>query len=92
MPMSRTDRSVNRNAFRLYHMVGNMREWVLDSWHENHAGAPSDASARNGNSDHRVVRGGSYSDGANKIRSASRQRLLTQTGDTETGFRVLREV
>jgi formylglycine-generating enzyme required for sulfatase activity len=39
-----------------------------------------------------VVRGGSYSDGANKIRSASRQRLLTQTGDTETGFRVLREV
>ena len=92
MPMSRTDRSVNRNAFRLYHMVGNVREWVLDSWHENHAGAPSDASARNGNSDHRVVRGGSYSDGANKIRSASRQRLLTRTGDTETGFRVLREV
>ncbi len=92
MPLSNKDRSVNRNAFRLYHMIGNVREWVLDVWHDNHAGAPLDASARSGNSDQHVVRGGSYADGAENIRSASRLRLSAQTSDTKTGFRILREV
>ena len=92
MPLPQNDRSVNRNDFRLYHMIGNVREWVIDVWHENHAGAPTDASPRNGNSDQHVVRGGSYSDNADNIRSASRLRLSAQTGDAHTGFRILREV
>ena len=92
MPLSSKDRSVNRNNFRLYHMIGNVREWVLDGWHDNHSGAPIDASVRNGNSDQHAVRGGFYADGAENIRSASRLRLAAQTGDTKTGFRILREV
>jgi formylglycine-generating enzyme required for sulfatase activity len=91
-PLASKDRSVNRNKFRLYHMIGNVREWVLDVWHENHAGAPSDGGARQGNSDQRVVRGGSFADGADRIRSASRMHLAAQAGDDRTGFRVLREL
>lgn len=30
-PLPKADRSINRNKFRLYHMVGNVREWVADS-------------------------------------------------------------
>ena len=58
------DHSVNRNNFRLYHIIGNVREWTLDAWHGNHSGAPSDGSALTGNSNQRVVRGGAFTDGA----------------------------
>jgi len=92
LPLASKDHSVNRNNYRLYHMIGNVREWALDVWHENHTGAPLDGSARIGTSERRVVRGGSFTDGAEQIRSASRLPLAAQTGDTETGFRVLREV
>ena len=91
-PLEANDRSVNRNKFRLYHMVGNVREWVLAVWHENHGGAPSDGSARTGKSNQRVVRGGSYLDGADRIRSASRMHLAIHGADGKTGFRILREI
>ncbi len=91
-PLASKDRSINRNKFRLYHMIGNVREWVLDVWHENYAGAVSDGSARTGSSDQRVVRGGSFADGPDRIRSASRTHLAATAGDAETGFRIVREI
>lgn len=92
-PVAANDRTVNRNKFRLYHMIGNVREWVLDAWHDNHAGAATDGSARVGDtSSPRVARGGSYSDGSDRVRSASRVRIDADRGDAQTGFRVLREI
>ena len=73
-------------------MIGNVREWVQDGWIENYTNAPSGAGARVGASAKRVVRGGSFSDGANNIRSASRTSLPAEYADTITGFRVVREV
>ena len=69
-PLPKTDRSVNRNKFKLYHMVGNVREWATDDWHEGYDGAPSDGSARNNSgTPMRVIRGGSYADSAEALRS-----------------------
>ena len=62
-PVLRTDRTINRNPFRLYHMSGNVREWTQDAWYPNYANAPVDGSARRREAEVlRVVRGGSYAD------------------------------
>ncbi len=92
-PLPRGSRAVNRNPYRLYHMSGNVREWVEDAWFPNHDGAPADGSAREGGADERrVVRGGSFSDPAAKLRSAAREPLGRERRDRVTGFRVLREI
>ena len=92
-PIANTDRSVNRNQFRLMHMIGNVREWVADEWRADYAGAPADGSARAG-ADARAhaVRGGSYADGALQLRSAARVPLDSGTQDRLTGFRVVRDL
>jgi formylglycine-generating enzyme required for sulfatase activity len=92
-PVPNSDGSVNRNAFRLLHMIGNVREWVADGWQDNFEGAPTDGSARAGSeSTPRVVRGGAYADGARPLRSAARLALDPGTTDRLTGFRVVREL
>ncbi|NNM01493.1 MAG: formylglycine-generating enzyme family protein, partial [Gammaproteobacteria bacterium] len=92
-PLPRSDQTVNRNRFRLYHMVGNVREWTLDPWSDTHAGAPADGTPRTGGGDGRyTVRGGSYADGPDGIRSASRAGLAGDSADALTGFRVVREL
>ena len=81
------------NTFRLYHSIGNVREWVEDAWSANYSGAPDDGSARrNGDSALRVVRGGAYSDPAAKLRFTTREGLDPSTRDAMTGFRVVREL
>jgi len=73
--------------------MGNVREWVADAWQENYRGAPGDGRAhlQPGNGK-RVVRGGSYADDANSLRSAARNGLPVDTRDKATGFRVVREI
>jgi formylglycine-generating enzyme required for sulfatase activity len=63
------------NGFGLYDMHGNGWEWCLDHWHKNYRGAPTDGSAwlNGGDSDVRVVRGGSSSSYGFDCRSASRE-------------------
>ena len=92
-PLPKTDRTINRNKFRLYHIVGNVREWVADTWSENYQGAPVDGSARtDGDKTKRIVRGGSYQDNAEALRSAARQELSADTTDNYTGFRVIQDL
>jgi len=90
-PLPAGDRSVNRNDFKLYHMLGNVREWVADAWRPNHGGASADGGAQSGGDGRHVVRGGSYADRASALRSAARLPLAA-TGDAFTGFRVVRVV
>lgn len=90
-PLAAGDRSVNRNDFKLYHMLGNVREWVADGWRANYANASADGSAQSGDDGRHVVRGGSYADRAAALRSAVRV-PLDGKGDQYTGFRVVRMV
>ena len=90
-PLPKSDRSINKNKFRLYHMVGNVREWVADTWHDGYSGAPVDGSAYvDTGANQYLVRGGSYADPAEALRSGARQKLLS--ADNYTGFRVLQEL
>lgn len=90
-PLPANDRSVNRNDFKLYHMLGNVREWVADAWNAGYGNAGADGSAQQGGDGRRVVRGGSYADRAAALRSAARL-PLDAGGDRYTGFRVVRVV
>jgi formylglycine-generating enzyme required for sulfatase activity len=49
------------NSFGLYDMIGNLWEWVEDTWHQDYNGAPQDGSVWAGGDDsQRMTRGGSY--------------------------------
>jgi len=90
-PLPKSDRSINKNKFRLYHMVGNVREWVADTWQDSYSEAPDDGSAniQSGENEH-VVRGGSYTDSADALRSGARDK--SSSADNYTGFRVLQKL
>jgi formylglycine-generating enzyme required for sulfatase activity len=79
------------NAFGLYDMHGNVREWCADELHENYAGAPTDGSVwLNGNKDISPLRGGSWANNPYYCRSAIRYDS-DRRGDRYnfTGFRVV---
>ena len=78
------------NGFGLYDMVGNVWEWVEDCGHANYNGAPTDGSAwvRGGDCNSRVVRGGSWSNGPEYVRSAVRRTFTTHERNDGLGFRV----
>ncbi len=88
-PLPKSDRTINRNKFRLYHMLGNVQEWVMDNWQASHVGLPADGSAFSaGDEQLKVLRGGSYADSSDDLRSASRRYGQRSSGDNTTGFRV----
>ena len=84
--------SYEANAFGLFDMLGNVREFVEDCWHANYDGAPRDGAAwtRGGDCGRRVLRGGSWSDIPRILRSAGRRRSTTGHRVSGTGFRVAR--
>ena len=80
------------NAFGLYDMHGNVREWCQDHWHDNYQGAPLDGSAWEEDPLHnngRVIRGGSWSDAPGGCRSAFRFDLPRVGRDARIGLRVV---
>ncbi len=80
------------NAFGLFDMHGNVREWCEDDWHDNYNGAPADGSAwvgaRRGSL--RVIRGGSWPLGAASCQSSYRDIRKPDSGDAAIGFRLVR--
>lgn len=77
-PLSIDDTTTRRNKFGLWHVVGNVREWV----------APDGGV----DSDERTARGGSYADSEDGLRLTDREILAASDRDRQTGFRILREL
>ena len=82
------------NSFGLFDMVGNVWEWVEDCWHPNYNGAPQDGSAwiANNNCRSHVVRGGSWLDDPEVIRSAVRNGDAGDVRDVDLGLRIARSI
>ena len=89
---ARDTSSLAENPFGLTGMLGNVREWVADCYVNNYSNAPLDGAAvTNGDCSRRVVRGGSFRDGAAEHRSANRARYERDVRDRRLGFRVVAE-
>jgi formylglycine-generating enzyme required for sulfatase activity len=80
------------NPWGLHDMLGNVAEWVEDCYDENaYSTASSDARAQTvAGCGTRVVRGGSWKNNPNLVRSASRNAAQPDTREEQIGFRVAR--
>jgi formylglycine-generating enzyme required for sulfatase activity len=80
------------NAWGLQDMHGNVWEWCLDHWHDDYRMAPSDGSAwvDEGDSDRRLLRGGSWCSYPGGCRSAFRNRRPLDSRLHSGGFRLCR--
>lgn len=79
------------NAFGLFDMHGNVREWCQDCWHNSYENAPTNGSAwiTDGDCQQRVLRGGSWNSSPKACRSAARGRMDVDAGLYDIGFRVV---
>ncbi|GGA01509.1 hypothetical protein CYANOKiyG1_13410 [Okeania sp. KiyG1] len=79
------------NAFGLYDMHGNVLKWCQDVWHDNYNGAPNDGSAweTGGNSNRRLLRGGSWVNNSRDCRSAVRYNHDADKVVSNGGFRIV---
>jgi formylglycine-generating enzyme required for sulfatase activity len=87
--------SFRPNPFGLYDMLGNVWQWTDDCWNESYIGAPRNGSRwTGGDCSKRVLRGGSWSNVPEFLRSATRNRGDAAGRDFDyssyAGFRVAR--
>ena len=83
-------KSFSPNNFGLYDMHGNVWEWTQDCKNENYNGAPSNGNAwLRGDCAKRVLRGGSWFNGPNYLRSAYRYRYSVADRYDDSGFRLV---
>ena len=75
------------NAWGLYDMHGNVAEWCEDSWINNYDKATPNSLPREGNGPKKVIRGGSFRNGASRVCSACR--APADLADETIGFRVV---
>ena len=81
------------NAFGLYDVLGNVWEWVEDCWNGNYAGAPADGNPwTSGDCSQRVLRGGSWFNHPDDLRSAFRSRISAGLRNYYDGFRLARTI
>lgn len=81
------------NGFGLHDIAGNAWEWCADEWNANYSDAPSDGSAFEEGSaaSRRVLRGGSWVNGADYLRVSIRSRWYQNRGRDFIGFRCARD-
>ena len=83
------------NGFGLHDTAGNVWEWVQDCWHENYSGVPADGSAwletDGGDCARRVLRGGSWCDVPDWLRSAHRLWINRDIWLNNVGFRLAQD-
>ena len=85
--------SFERNPFGLYDMNGSVWEWVSDCWHSSYQRAPSDGlSWEEPDCRVRVLRGGSWREGASYMPSSTRFKYDASVRQSQNGFRVARAV
>ena len=83
--------SYSPNAWKLHDMHGNVWEWVEDCWNDTYEGAPNDGVAwTNGDCSLRVLRGGSWGNRVETLRSACRGWDRPGGRGNRFGFRVAR--
>jgi formylglycine-generating enzyme required for sulfatase activity len=84
--------SFRPNAFGLLDMHGNVWEWVEDIWHDSYEGAPLDGSAwlQGADTSFRVIRGGSWHNEPELVRTAVRFKRHRKVQFDTLGFRVAR--
>jgi formylglycine-generating enzyme required for sulfatase activity len=80
------------NNFGLHDMHGNVWEWTRDLWHDNYKGAPTDGNAwlEGGFTNQYVLRGGSWEDRSESLRSATRTVDAGGVVKKVIGFRLAR--
>ncbi|MFP3569554.1 SUMF1/EgtB/PvdO family nonheme iron enzyme [Paraburkholderia sp. SIMBA_030] len=81
------------NPLGLYDMNGGVWEWVGDCWHNSYQNAPADGRAWDTpGCEMRVIRGGSWREGANYMLSATRFKYSAGVRQSQDGFRVVKEL
>lgn len=85
--------SFKPNAFGLYDMLGNVREWTEDTYQDNYRHVPVDGTAYVVAIGTQVIRGGSWNALGSDVRSAFRDHNYQNTmWDDKTGFRLARSL
>ncbi len=86
--------SFKPNAFDLYDMLGNAREWLQDCYTASYRGRPADGRAWQwaGGCELRGVRGGSWATRPAETRAAARGAELQGLRQADLGFRVVRDL
>lgn len=79
------------NPWGLHDVNGSVWEWVADCWHTSYKGAPTDGRAWDEpNCRTRVIRGGSWREGASYMPSSTRFKYDASVRHSQNGFRVAR--
>jgi formylglycine-generating enzyme required for sulfatase activity len=82
--------SLAANNWGLYHVHGNVWEWVQDRYLDSYKDMPSDGTCPQPAAQTHVVRGGSFTNKAGDLRSAKRLAVFSHDRNPDIGFRVAR--
>lgn len=74
------------NAYGLYDMQGNVRQWIADCYHPDYQKASATAKPRHSDSCQQFARGGSWMTNANYLRTAYRPLAKDVSGTKDTRF------
>lgn len=81
--------SFEANAWGLFDMHGNVREWTLDTYNDRLPGAVQTDFFRSGEGRGKSVRGGGWEDFADRCRAAARELVSPGLTTPDLGFRVV---